>query len=194
MQNNMKKYLSIAVLLLLGILIVGITLPALAADKSSVPAEQQLQQKNAARDQNFEPNAYRAQTAVTALAELSGKDVEEIRAARQAGKSLLQIAQECGVDDEALVEKITAQNQARLQSRLEEGSITQSQYDSCMNNMQSRIQATLERSNAGPMNGGKGHSYRQGQCNGQGQGYGYGRDQVKGQGRACPGVCPYGNK
>lgn len=192
MQNNMKKYLSIAVLLLLGILIVGITLPALAADKSSVSAEQRLQRKNAVGDQNLKEiraKGYCAQTALTVLAELSGKDVEEIRAERQAGKSLLQIAREYGVDDDMLVEKITTQNQVRLQSRLEDGTIAQSQYNSCMSNMQSRIKANLERSDNGPMNNSKGPAYH---CNGQGQGYNHGRHQD--QIRAGQGVCPYGNK
>ena len=108
-----------------------------------------------------------AQNMVNTVADLTGLDIETIRQERQAGKSLAAIAQEKGVTEDELISKIAADNQARLQSLVDAGKMTQAQYDTCISDMQTRVKENLERTTTGPQNG-------QGQGAGQGHGKGHG--------------------
>ena len=108
-----------------------------------------------------------AQNMVKAVADLTGLDIDTIRQERQAGKSLATIAQEKGVTEDALISKIITDNQAKIQSLVDSGKMTQAQYDKCIADMQTRVKENLERTTTGPQNG-------QGQGAGQGSGKGHG--------------------
>ena len=156
------------ILVMLGILVMGIALPAMAgvAGNGNQQAFNQanngvctLQGRMQGSGQGMQN-----QTMLKAVAELSGLDVEKIRTSRQAGQSLLSIAKANGVDETTLISKITAANQARLKERLDAGTINQAQYDTCLSQMQERIKERLNRTETGNSNaqGSFGRGNRQG--------------------------------
>lgn len=167
-----KNLLKLGILLMLGILVVGIAFPAMAgvAGTGNQQANRQTlnQQNNGVcicqGNMQGAGQGMQSQTMLKAVAELSGLDVDTIRASRQAGQSLLSIAKANGVDEAALIDKITATNQARLKELLEAGTINQAQYDNCLSQMQDRIKARLNRTETGNPygQGGFGRGNRQG--------------------------------
>lgn len=154
-----KRWLRWSVLAVMGLLVLGAALPAMAAGDSSPQAG--LRQ--------------RAQSMIQALADLTGKDLSAIQAERQSGKSVVDIAVENGISEEKLTETITTANKSRLQALLEEGKITQAQYDTCLTQMDQRIQERMtSTSTGGGCRGGNGPGLGNGQGRGQGQGRGMG--------------------
>ena len=101
-----------------------------------------------------------AQTALQALSDLTGLGVDEIRAERQQGKSLAAIAESKGVTEQQLTDKVIAERKAALEQLKADGKITDAQYQTCLTNMEERIQSNLERTTVGPNGQGKG----QGAC------------------------------
>lgn len=163
-----KNLLRVGILLMLGILVVGIALPAMAGTMGN-GSRQALNRSNNGvctlqGKMQGSGQGVQSQTMLNTVAELSGLDVEKIRASRQAGQSLLSIAKANGVDETTLIDKITATNQARLKDLLDAGTISQAQYDSCLSQMQDRIKARLNRTETGNPNGqgGFGRGNRQG--------------------------------
>lgn len=163
-----KRLLKFGVLLMLGVFVLGASIPAMAAVDNNTAGNGQGQ------GQGF---MYRAQTMIKSLAELTGLDIADIQSERHEGKSILDIAEENGVDQEVLTEKITTANQEKLQERLNDGTITQEQYDDCFTQMNQRIQERLERSTTGGLGNGnygmmgqRGHGQGQGQRGSQGRG------------------------
>ncbi|MDD3269228.1 MAG: hypothetical protein PHX14_07895 [Syntrophomonadaceae bacterium] len=162
-----KNLLRMGILLMLGILVIGIALPAMAGVTGS--GNQQGKQQGLNNGVcTFQGNmkgsgqGMQSQTMLKAVAELSGLNTEKIRENRQAGQSLLSIAKTNGVDETTLINKITTTNQARLKERLDAGSIDQAQYDSCLAQMNERIKERLNRSETGNANAGSGRGNRQG--------------------------------
>lgn len=164
-----KNWLRMGMVAVLGVFLLGSAIPALAGTADSASAL---------------PGSgggflrQRAQTMIQALADLTGKDLQQIRAERRSGQSVLAIAEENGISEQALTSKITGAHQERLQSLLQEGKITQQQYNTCVEQMDQRIK---ERLNAVP-NGGQGAGSDQGRANGQGRGQGKGRGMGPGNG------------
>ncbi len=145
-----SKSLQPVVLALAAILVLGLALPALAG----------ADQKSASVGPGF--GGQRAQTMVKALADLADKDLAAIQTERRAGKSIAGIAKEYGVSQEALLQKVTEQNQARLQTRLDQGLIDQKQYDSCLQNMSANIKQRMERTSVGNPDSHRGREAAQG--------------------------------
>lgn len=157
-----KKILKVAMLFILGVFILGTSLPVMANVTSDTGT--------ADRGSGL---GMRAQTMVKALSDLTGMDINDIRAERQAGKSVLDIAQDKGIEEQVLKDKVTATNKARLQKMLNQGTITQDQYDTCIKQMEQRIEERLDRKDVG----GYGMAQGRGAGNkaGRGQGLGCGR-------------------
>jgi hypothetical protein len=93
---------------------------------------------------------------ITSLSDMLGIDVADLRAERQAGKSLADIAAANGVDKDQLVEKATTARQQLLEEKVAAGQITQEQADYCLENMQKRVEQNLERTTVGPNGQGRG--------------------------------------
>ncbi|MGS0765581.1 hypothetical protein [Syntrophomonas curvata] len=129
-----KKYVQASILALLAVFVLGVAVPAMAGGNN--PA--------AAGEYGKAGVSRGARTMVAALAELAGKDVSDVQAQRHGGKTILDIAKDNGIDEQTLVNQISARNQERLKANLDAGRITQEQYDSCMNNMQQNIKERLE--------------------------------------------------
>jgi hypothetical protein len=82
--------------------------------------------------------------------QLTGLTVQEIQAERQTGKSLVQIASVHGISEDTLVKAILNARKATLQSAVTTGTITQSQADLMLQNMEQTIKQMVERTNVGP--------------------------------------------
>ncbi|MCL4467205.1 MAG: hypothetical protein M1401_02640 [Chloroflexi bacterium] len=99
------------------------------------------------------------------VAQILGIDQAQLRAERQAGKSLAQIAQEKNVDEATLIDKIIAQRQAQLDQLVTDGKLTQEQQNLMLERMQTQVKTAVERTEVGPM----------GPADGTGLGLGLGR-------------------
>lgn len=152
-----KKYFRTGILVLLTVFVLGVAVPAMAGGNNPVATAGQCGKAAVSKG---------ARTMVATLAELTGKDVSEIQAQRQEGKSILDIAKANGVDEQTLVNKISTSNQERLKANLDAGSITHEQYDSCITNMQQNVKERLERTTTGGP--GPGQGFNRGQKRGAG--------------------------
>jgi hypothetical protein len=183
-----KIYFKVGILVLLAVFVLGVAIPAMAGANNPVGAAGKYGKAVVSRG---------AQTMVQSLAELSGKDVRDIQAQRHEGKTITEIAEENGVDQDALVNIITKKNQEKLQTRLEAGTITQEQYDSCLQNMQQNIKERIkERSERTETGGpGPGQGINQGQKHQRGGGFKNGATGQGQKGFNCSqgncGNCPY---
>ncbi|MDD2619424.1 MAG: hypothetical protein PHC92_01955 [Syntrophomonadaceae bacterium] len=146
-----KHVLRLGILLMLGVFVIGISLPAMAGVAGS--GNQQAIQGN----MKGAGQGMQNQTMLKAVTDLTGLDTVKIRENRRTGSSLLSIAKENGVDETALINKITSENQAKLKARLDAGSIDQAQYDTCLTQMNERIKERVNRTGTGNANGGKGN-------------------------------------
>ncbi len=169
----MKRKFSKIIILVLAFLLVGGLAVASAADTAG--SNQNVLQQGMMRCRQ------QAQTALKAVSELTGLSTDEIRTQRAEGHSLLSIAEEKGVTEEALTSKVVAERTAALEQLKNDGKITEEQYQTCVTNMEARIKTNLERTTTGPMNGGQGMGK-----GGQGRGCGAGNGMQKGSGQNCP--------
>jgi hypothetical protein len=180
---NKKKFLQWGMLLMLSIFVLGAAIPAMAGTDNTGTAKQAWMQNRGnvtgakwVMNAKGMGNVSAPQTIVKAVAELTNQDLATVMQARKDGKSLLDIAQEKGVTEAALIEKVVATNQARLQGILDAGTITQAQYDTCVAQMKTKIKENLERTNTDRAKGkGQGVGMGQGKGNGKGQGAGMGQ-------------------
>lgn len=168
------KVLAAIVTVLVGLALLAGSLPALAGQPAG----------NSAACPGLGIGRYGGSLA-SIVSDILGISLQDLAKERQAGKSLLDIAAARNVDKEQLVKAVTENRQARLEQLLEEGKITQTQYDQCMGNMKNRVEQNLARTQTGP--NGQGPRKSQTCAQGQGQGnawkagcqrgacYGYGR-------------------
>ncbi len=75
---------------------------------------------------------------------------EQVIAERQAGKSLVQIAQAKGVTEQQLVNTILAAKRADLDALVSQGKLTQAQADAMYQNMQQTVPQAVNRTTTGP--------------------------------------------
>jgi len=115
---------------------------------------------------------------VDTISKLLGMDQTEIIKERQAGKSMVDIAETKGVDAEKLVNTVVEERKALLDQRVKDGLITEEQAEYCTENMEQRIEGNLNRASVGP---GNGCGMRGGRGPGSGSGGGFGRG-MNGQG------------
>lgn len=84
------------------------------------------------------------------VATLLGMTADEIRAERQAGRSLAQIAAAKGISEETLVETILDARKAELAQLVADGKLTQAQMDLMVERMGTQITTMVERTDVGP--------------------------------------------
>lgn len=123
---------------------------------------------------------------LSSLSELLGIDLDTLRAERQAGKSIADIAAEKGIDKESLVDAIKAERQQMIEEKVAAGQMTREQADFCLQNMEQRISQKIERTATGPSDNGQvRRGCRAGSADGKGQGQGI-RDRARdGSGTGC---------
>jgi len=85
-----------------------------------------------------------------AVTKLLGMTAEQIQDARQAGKSLVQIATEKGVTEAALVNAIYTVRQAQIEEQVSAGKLTREQADAALTQIQARVTAAVNRTVTGP--------------------------------------------
>jgi hypothetical protein len=123
--------------------------------------------ENAPAVQNFQPGAGigaavgRLQgSMIDVISKLLGMDRTQLIQERQAGKSMVDIAETKGVDEQKLVDTIIDQRKSFIDQRLKDGQITEEQAQYCEDNMEQRIKTNLERTTVGPANGNRGRGMR----------------------------------
>jgi len=133
-----------------------------------------------------------------AVSQLLGISQSELIAARQAGKSMVQIASEKGMTEQNLIESITAQRNAQIDQLVQDGKMTQEQAGLCKQNIGQQIKSNISRTNIGPNRTGvpgqgQGKALKSGANQRQAAaGMGAGRGAGRGAGyRATNGTCPY---
>ena len=127
-------------------------------------------------------------TCLPGVTQLLDMTVEEIQAERLAGKSLVDIAAEKGITEDALIAAILADREEALDALVADGTITQEQADIMLDRMETNIITMVERTTVGNPGLGKGNGQSQGGTGydtggGQGKSNGYGKySQGKGSG------------
>lgn len=139
----------------------------------------------------------------TNVAEFLGISQEDLQAARQSGKSMVQIASEKGISEQQLVDYVIGQRSAQIDQLVSNGRSTQDQADQRIQQMTEQVKESLNRTEVGPNpssnNAGKGN-----RAGGEGMGAGMGKGLGCGQGnsgiqglcngnRPGTGVCPQNN-
>lgn len=112
---------------------------------------------------------------VDALAELTGQSVEQIRALKQAGNSLGDIAEQAGKREEFRAANLEIKKDI-LTQRVADGEMTQEEADRILEALEER-QTNCDGTGAkGPkLGGGFGERNRDGEGNGEGKGEGHGQ-------------------
>jgi predicted RNA-binding protein associated with RNAse of E/G family len=100
----------------------------------------------------------------TDIANFIGVTIDDLRTARESGKSLATIATEHGKTEDALIQFVISKETANLDSLLKDGKITQVQYDNAVKDMATRVKEMVERTETG----------KPGFTNGMGKGFGRG--------------------
>jgi len=174
MKKNWTKFLVLAMSLLL---VGGMVISAVAADTGTTTT--------GLLQQGIRVGQQRAQTALNAVADLTGLSTDDIRTQRAAGNSLADIAADKGVSEQAVIDKVVAERTAVLDQLKADNKITAEQYNACISNMQERIKTNVERSAVGSANGNQGMGCMRGAGQGQGAGQGRGMGQGQGMGRGA---------
>ena len=91
-----------------------------------------------------------------AVADLLGMKAEDIQAARQAGKSLAQIADDKDISEDKLISTILGAKKAILDKLVADGKLTQAQMNLMVEQMQTQVKTMVERTTVGPMQGRQG--------------------------------------
>ncbi len=100
----------------------------------------------------------------TDIANFISVTIDDLRTARESGKSLATIATEHGKTEDALIQFVISKETANLDSLLKDGKITQVQYDNAVKDMATRVKEMVERTETG----------KPGFANGMGKGFGRG--------------------
>jgi hypothetical protein len=108
------------------------------------------------------------------VATLLKMTAEEIQAARQAGKSLAQIATDKGITTDELVSTILDAKKVQLAALVTDGKLSQTQADLMIERMTEQVTSMVERTTTGPA-ADRGQGMGRGQSRGQ-------DDDVRGQG------------
>jgi hypothetical protein len=108
------------------------------------------------------------QTMTNAVSKLLGMSADDIHAARDAGQSLVQIAQSKGKTETDLINALMAERKAAIEARVKAGTLTQAQADAALKLMTERIKQAVNRAEHGPF--GPTESPRLGLGRGDGQG------------------------
>ena len=85
----------------------------------------------------------------TDIANFISVTVNDLRTARESGKSLATIATEHGKTEDALIQFVISKETANLDSLLKDGKITQVQYDNAVKDMATRVKEMVERTETG---------------------------------------------
>jgi hypothetical protein len=127
----------------------------------------------------------------TNLSQLLGISQEDLQAARQSGKSMVQIAADQSISEQQLVDFVIGQRSDWLDQLVSDGRITQEQADQRTQQMTEQVKENLNRTEVGPnpsgSAAGKGNRAA-GTCTGAGLGKALGSGQGNGAGNTGAGA------
>jgi gas vesicle protein len=127
----------------------------------------------------------------TNVAEFLGISQKDLQAARQSGKSMVQIATENGKSEQDLVDYVIGQRSDWLDQLVSDGRITQEQADQRIQQMTEQVTENLNRTEVGPNPSGNGAgkgNRAAGVCTGAGTGKALGSGQGNGGGNTGAGA------
>jgi hypothetical protein len=143
-MNKKMKWLATGTIA--GLLAIAVAIPALASGPDGVTgnaaANKELTGYGNCQGLGFGPDQE--------VTNLLGLTQEQIKEQRLAGQSLVQIAAEQGVNEEALVNAIIAEKQEAVKSMVEAGTLTQEQAVLRLAQMRERVQLAVNRTMVGP--------------------------------------------
>ncbi len=142
-----------------GLLILSSVGIAMAAEPTPTPGGGPRGPAAGAVDAACRGAGYGFSAVADALQKLAGLKAEEVVAERQAGKSVVQIAREKGVSEDALVKEVLAARKASLDKAVEAGRITQERADFMLKNMAEQVKLGLNRTSVGPGGSGTGPAW-----------------------------------
>lgn len=100
--------------------------------------------------------AGRTGSLVARIADILKMKVEDVVAARRAGKSFADIAKEKGVSGTELLDALVAQAKAQIDDLVSSGKITKDQADRALTAIRTNLEAALSRTEVGPQGAGTG--------------------------------------
>lgn len=115
------------------------------------------------------------------ISTLLGMEKTAVLEERQAGKSMVSIAESKGVNEETLVNKVVEQRKAIIDQRVKDGTMTEEQAQLCEEEMDARIKSNLNRTTVGPADGARGGRGMRGGFQGGGRMGAMMRQQVQAQ-------------
>ncbi len=133
-----------------GLLTVSVVGTAFAADPTPAPGAGPRGPVAGAMNALHQGAGWGSSAVTQALEKLTGMKSEDVIAQRQAGKSVVQIAKEKGVAEDAVVKEVLAARKASLDEAVKAGRITQERADYMLNNMTERVKDGLNRTETGP--------------------------------------------
>ncbi len=166
-----------------GLLTLGVVGTALAADPTPVPGGGPRGPVAGAVDAVCQGAGWGFNAISETLQKLTGMKPEDVQAQRQAGKSVVQIAKEKGVAEDAVVKEVLAARKASLDEAVKAGRITQERADYMLNNMTENVKDGLNRTETGP----RGDTGRMGGQSQRGTGQ-FSQGMGPGMGRWAPGT------
>ena len=102
---------------------------------------------------------------VETVSDVVGLSTEEICELRQEGMSLVEIAEQQGVDEQTLTDAVLAAAGEALQQKVDEGILTQEQADLILERITDRVSDDLNRTDFGPAGNGPRFGQHQGPAN-----------------------------
>lgn len=141
MKKN-RKFIALALSL---IMVAAMAVTAVAASTNSDSAS-----SNATASK---PLRMRLMGGLDQIIKLTGLTADQVKTERQAGKSLVQIAESKNVSQDTLVNAMITANQEKLEAAKASSKITQTQYDKCLSDMKTRITEQVTSTKAGPLEG-----------------------------------------
>ncbi len=162
-----QKLVKLGILFLLGVFVLGAAVPAIAENSTGQDITTGFKNAGKALKGAFGMGKGAGGVdVIQAVADLTGLEVSAIREARQEGKSLAAIAQEAGVTEDTLISKIAELEKSKLQTALDDGKITQDQYDKLTADLKTRIKVMVENTKEpnGPRGEGMGPGFGPGGC------------------------------
>ncbi len=168
-----KKVKWIIAAVVAGLLVMAITIPALAAGPTGTPNPTNT------GGPGWGNGGGPGSMMDDVITKLLGMTAEQIQEQRQAGKSLAQIAATKNISEDTLINTILAERKADLQKLVDAKTLTQDQANQRLEFMKTQIKQMVERTTVGPP-AGRGMMGRSGWNGGNSNG------------TVTPGTCPCG--
>ncbi len=153
MNKKVKLLLVSLVIVVIGIGIAAVPFQEniMAADPLNIEVPPRYRHSEDGEGVGYHGIGYVYHESIDAVSELLGLSPEEIREERKLGKSLVEIAEEQGVSEDALIEAIMAAPKEAIEQKVEDGILTQEQADQMIERLEQRVIWRINRTDIVPI-------------------------------------------